>query len=241
MAHGTIDLFAPVDPELGLSAEWTYQDGGAIQHSKTRAAEPAKDGDELRSALHDGKSTTSFVYIFKQPATAVTVLTFPKVGNVVNGWHIDGFSCTWDRAQLAPKLTVNCHKHDANNHADSSCRTYTPSLAAIPVTAFGCPADFGAAFKLTTGAVVDLRSATYAVQVNHIDELSRVGEELAGENHDGSETLSVELTGAATADDYTSSWDQVSDGVSPTNAGATASSFSFEHHVAADVPEEDED
>ena len=240
LAHGTIDFFAPADPNLGLSAEWEFQDGGDIQHSRTRAAEPKRDGDELRSKLHDGKSTTRFVYIFRQPATAVEVLTFPKVGKIAGGWHIDGFSCSWDRQQLAPKLTVNCHRHDANSHAEDSCRTYTPSLAAIPVTEFGCPADFGAAFKLTTGAVVDLRSATYAVQVSHIDELSRVGEELAGENRDGRETLSVELTGAATSEDYTSSWDQVDDGVTPTNSGATASSFTFEHHVAHDVPEDED-
>jgi len=235
MAHGTIDFFAPVDPNLGLSSEWEFQDGGALNNSKTRAAELGKNGDELRSALHDAKSTTSFVYVFKQPSTPVTHLTFPKVGKVANGWHIDGFSCSWDRAQLAPKLTVNCHRHGTNNHAANDCRTYTPSLTTVSAVDFGCPAAFGDAFSLTQGAVVDIRSATYAVGVQHLDELNRVGEELRGDNHDGSETLQVDLTGSATADDYTSTWDMPTNGVTPTNTGATSSTFSFEHHISADV------
>lgn len=237
MAHGTVGFFEPTCP-ITVDSNWEFQDGGAVQNSRTRANELGRTGDEILKRLHNSKGTTSFVFVHKGTGTKYV---FPKIGLVDAGWHIDNFSVKWDRTKIAAVMTVNCHKHNGGTaHEVGSCRTYTPSLSnAIEVVAFGVPGNLGAAFALASGAVVDLRDATYTVGAQHVDELNRSGEELKGNNYDGSETLDVNLTGAATGDDYTSEWDQVTDGVTPTKTGATASSFHFENHISADEEEED--
>lgn len=237
MAHGTVDFFAPAN-EISVDSHWTFQDGGDVQKQNERAGELGADGDEVAHALHGAKATTSFTFIHDGGGDA---LAFPKVGAVSGGWHIDEITVSWSRDSIAPKLVVSCHKHlDGTNHAANSCRTYTPSLSAIAPQAFGCPAAFTGGtgkngFTLAQGSVVDLRDATYSVKCSHVDEANRTGGELAGNNYDCVETLEVNLTGAATADDWTSDWDNVSSGVTPSNTGATGSKLSFEHHVAHDT------
>lgn len=230
MAHGTVGFFEPADPSLGLDSSWEFQDGGGKSTSSTRDQDLGKDGDEIGSALHDKKTTTTFQYVHK--GTGANYV-WPNVGAVAGGWHIDSFRCRWDRNRKRAHLEVSCHRHEggaATPHAD--CRTYVPSLDEIPVPSFGCPAVFGDAFALDESAVVDIREATYTVECSHVDELGRSGEELKGNNYDGKETLEVSLTGAATADDYDSSWDNPDSGDTPSNSGATTSSFTFEHHIA---------
>lgn len=229
MANGTIDFFNP-SSGISVDASWTFQNGGDIETETTRNAELGSSGDELASALSAKRSSTSFIFLHSGSGQTLVI---PAAGTVSNGWHFDSVSISWSRDQMRPKMTVACHRHDnGNNHATGSCRTYASSLAAIPVVAFGVPSSFGAAFALDAHAVVDLRSATYTLECTHVDENGRDGTELAGDNHDGRETLQVELTGSVTADDYVSTWDCTSAGNSPVNTGATASSFTFEHHVA---------
>jgi len=225
---GTASVSAP-----DIGACWNLQNGGGIAKSKTRSGELGAAGDELLSALWDEKWSTSFTYVFKQPSTAVSNYPFPKVGDVIGGWHIDGFSCAWSRDKAAATLTLNCHKHGNANH--DACRKYTPSLSAIAVASFGVPSAFGTAFTLAQGTSIDLRSATYSVQCNHVDEPARDGTHLAGNNYDGSETLAVELTGAAGSDDYTTTWDNTSANGTPSNTGVTTTSLTLEHHLAHDV------
>lgn len=234
MANGTVEFFGTESvAEPSIHASWVFQNGGAVNRSKSRAAELGRSGDEIRSAMYDEKSTTSFTYLFVQTQTPVSHYVWPKIGVVLSGWHVDGFSCVWSRDKPAAVLTLNCHRHGASGHDE--CRTYTPSLAEIAPPSFGVPASFGDAFALDAEAVVDLRSATYAVQANHVDELKRDGTHLRGDNYDCSETLSVELTGKATSDDYETEWDMPSDAATPSNTGATTTTLSFEHHVAHDV------
>ncbi len=234
MANGTVEFFGTESLTApSLDTSWTFQNGGAIARTRTRAGELGRTGDEFLSALYGDKSATSFTYVFKQPQTPVSHYVWPKIGAVLSGWHVDGFSCVWSRDRPAAVLTLNCHRHGSSPH--DAGRTYTPSLAAVAPAAFGVPADFGDAFALDEEAVVDLRSATYAVQANHVDEDKRDGTHLRGDNYDCSETLSVDLTGAATSDDYETSWDMPSDTVTPSNTGATTTSLSFEHHVAHDT------
>ena len=141
----------------------------------------------------------------------------------MTSWHIDSIEITWDREQIKPKLTVNAHKHEAGtNHATGSCRTYTATVT-IAAVAFGVPADLGGV-ALASGATVDFRSATYTLGVTHIDEPGRSGEQLAGENHDGVETLEVEFTGDATADDceIKTGWTNDQKTTTPSNTAAPA-------------------
>lgn len=237
MAHGTVEFFGTEGVSApDIDPSWVFQDGGAVSHARTRASELGSSGDEIKSAMHGDKSTTSFTYVFRQPQPAVQHYVWPKVGAVAGGWHVDSFSCAWSRDRASAVLTLNCHRHDGAAH--DAGRTYTPSLAAVAPVPFGVPSAFGDAFALDAEAAVDLRSATYSVQAQHVDEAARDGTHLRGDNHDGSETLAVELTGAATADDYATSWDMPADTVTPSNAGATATSLTFEHHLAHDVPAE---
>lgn len=231
MAKGTIEFFDPKCLITCVDASWEFQDGGAVNNTRTRANELGMHGDEIRKKLHDNKASTSFVFVHKGTGEKYV---WPKIGLHSGGWHVDGFSCRWDRTKCAAVLTVNCHKHNAGTmHTD--CRTYTPSLANVPVVDFGCPSNFGDGFTLKADAVVDLRDVTYNVSATHIDELGRSGEELKGNNHDGVETLQVNLTGAATADDYTTSWDCPTDTTTPSNTGVTTTAVNLEHHIAADV------
>lgn len=231
MANGTIGFFEP-QSSITVPACWTFQDGGAVNNSRTRASELGRTGDEIKKKLHDHKAETSFVYLLNITTGAIS---WPKVGAVSGGWHIDGFSAGWDRDSCAPKMTVNCHKHTGgSNHAANSCRTYTPSLV-VNAQDFGCPSDFGDAFALDAQAVVDLRDATYSCQCTHTDENGRSGEFLKGDNNDGVETLTVNLTGNATSDDYSTTWDATSDSTTPSNSGVTTSSITLEHHLSADV------
>lgn len=237
MAHGTVQFFAPAC-DITVDSHWKFQDGGAKETTRERASELGADGDEVAHATHGARSTTSFIFIHDGDGDA---LVFPNPGTVSGGWHIDDFSVVWSRDAIAPKMTVNCHKHESGtNHSSGSCRTYTPSLVAIAPQTFGCPSAFSGGtgkngFTLAQGAVVDLRDATYTVKCSHVDEANRTGGELAGNNYDGVETLEVNLTGEATSDDWTSDWDRVSDGVTPSNTGATATKLSFEHHLAHDT------
>ena len=234
--HGTIEFFAP-DGEIDLSSShWTFQDGGAINTSADRDSEPGKDGDELLATLHNSRSTTSFSYVHDGTGT---YYTFPKIGSIPDGWHIDSIRCIWDRSKARAHLTVNCHKHNAGANHTTAPRKYTPSLAQIPVVSFGVPAVFTGgsnknAFTLDQNAVVDLRTATYDVSCTHIDEPGRNGNVLKSNNHDGVETLSLELTGSVLPDDYTTDWSQPASANTPSNSGVTTSSLTLEHHIAHD-------
>ena len=237
MAHGTVEFFGTEGVQApAFHASWAFQDGGAAGHTRTRTGELGASGDEIGSGFHDDRTATSFTYAFRQTAEPVANYVWPKVGAIYGGWHLDGFSCAWSRDRKSAVLTATCHRHDGKAH--DAGRTYTPSLAEVAVVPFGVPAAFGGAFALDAEATVDLRKATYEVKVQHVDEGARDGTHLRGDNHDGAETLAVELTGAATADDYATSWDMPADTVTPSNAGATATSLSFEHHLAHDVPAE---
>ena len=163
-------------------------------------------------------------------------MSIPKGGLVSAGWHVDSIQISWGRDQIKPKMVVSAHKHeDGTNHAANSCRTYTATVE-IDAVAFGVPADLGAV-ALASGAAVDFRSATYTLQVNHIDEPGRDGTQLAGENHDGTETFSVEFTGDATADDYEldSDWTNDQKTTTPSNTAATTTSLNLIHHIANDA------
>ena len=234
---GTVEFFESECP-LGdaVDSTWELQNEGGTSKTATRAAETGRDGDELLAKYHDAKTTCSWTFICRQ--TPGESLVWPKAGKVKDGWSIDGFSCSWDRAQPQPKLTVNAHRHEGGNAHGSQNnpqgRTYTLDLD-VKAQEFGVPAVFGTAFALTPEAVVDTRSATLNFSVSHIDELGSTGEELRGENHDGVATLQVDLTGAVDDADYKTDWGVGTRSKTPSNTGATASSVNLEKHFAHDA------
>lgn len=233
MAKGTLDFFAPTNPFAAFEG-WTFQDGGAINGSSDRHNELGSSGDEIKKALVNGKETTSATFIGNLTATTAKY-KFPKIGSHSNGWHIDSIQVVWDRGAIQPKMTVNAHKHTQGT-MHTTCRQYTPSLSEkVAYQAFGAPSAVDTAFALATQAVVDVRTITYNVSCTHVDEPGRTGNNLAGNNYDGVETLQIELTGAATTEDYTTTWDKTGYGKTPSNTAATSSSLTLEHHISADA------
>ena len=206
---GTVEFFESECP-LGdaVDATWELQNEGGTSKTATRAAETGRDGDELLAKYHDAKTTCSWTFICRQ--TPGQSLVWPKAGKVKDGWSIDSFSCSWDRGQPQPKLTVNAHRHERGNAHGSQNnpqgRTYTLDLD-VKAQDFGVPAVFGTAFALAPEAVVDTRSAT----------------------------LQVDLTGAVDDADYTTDWGVGTRSKTPSNTGATASSVNLEKHFAHDA------
>ena len=232
MAHGTVEFFNPACP-ITVGSDWEFQTCGPKQTAENYVNELGAHGDEIAHATHGKKTAWSWTFVNKLGSGNISI---PKGGLVSAGWHIDSIQIAWDRQQIQPKMTVNAHMHDAGtNHAAGSCRTYTATVT-IAAVAFGVPADLGGV-ALANGATVDFRSATYTLGVTHIDEPGRNGEQLAGENHDGVETLSVEFTGDATADDYEieTGWTNDQKTTTPSNTAATTTSLNLIHHIANDA------
>ena len=246
-----VTFFAPECPAAILTAVgggWEFQNQNAEQRSKDYINELGRHGDETARKLVNGKTATGWQFLSKHtsgniiaPPASGQTFTFP-VGGVIGGYHIDSIEIGWDRGQLSPKLTILGHAHDGVTGGHNVCRTYSPTVT-IAVAAFGIPADLGAV-ALSSEAEVDFRSATYRLAVSHIDETGRSGNQLKGDNHDGVETMNVEFTGDADADDYEieDGWSAPNSGRTPSNTGVTTSSLELVHHISADVhtsPDED--
>ena len=204
-----------------------------------RASALGDDGDEIAS--QDYGEQTQITVPFVSTGTSGN-LTLPQVGAIQNGYHIDGFTLTYNQKGF-PTLSVNAHKHGSSAH--DTCRTYTPTLT--------CPAQFGipdldvlaniaSSFGgFTVDKVVGMRSLTYSMQVNHVDENKGDGSHLAGDNYDATETVGFETTGIATitapaAGTGQRPWTCDTVGENTSNVAASTASASFTRHVAHDVP-----
>ena len=237
MAHGTIEFFNSSSPFSFTG--WTYQLPGGTQRSKEYANELGDDGDEIANATHNPRSEGSWTFLLASSVSAGTPIPIPPVGQVTDGWHLDRIQIGWDRNQMRPKLTASAHKHTAGTPHGATgahaCRTYEASVS-IEAVAFGVPPDLGGV-ALAEGAVVDWRDATYTLECSHIDEPGRSGNQLAGDNHDGVETITANITGAWTEDDFdiASGWTHLGDGTTPSNTGATTGALNLVHHIAHTV------
>ena len=230
--HGTVEFFNPTCP-ITVGSDWDFQTSGPRQTGSNYVNELGSDGDELRHATHGKKTSWSWTFVNNLDTGSISI---PKGGLVSAGWHIDSIQIRWGRDQIKPKMTISAHMHeDGTPHAANGCRTYSASIT-IDAVVFGVPPDLGGV-ALADGAVVDFRSATYKLEVSHIDEPGRDGTQLAGENHDGVETLSVEFTGDATADDYEleTGWTNDQKTSTPSNSAATTTSLNLIHHLAHDT------
>ena len=241
------DPSCPAALQTAVGANWEFQNQNAEQRALDYVNELGRGGDEIARKLVNGKTTTGWQFLSKHatgnviaPPASGQAFAFPA-GAVIGGYHIDSVEIVWDRGQLAPKMTITGHAHDGVAGGHNECRTYSPTVT-IPATTFGVPADLGGV-ALSEDAEVDFRGATYRLACSHIDETGRAGAQLKGDNHDGVETLSVEFTGAPTADDYDvgDGWSSTGAGKTPSNTGVTTGSLELVHHIAADVPVEPEE
>ena len=204
----------------GLLSGWEIQTD-QITTSRQRAQALGADGDEIASQLFDQKATISIPFVATSASAAI-----PKAGQILGGFHIDTVTVNFTNTTFVT-MTLAGHKHGSSNHP--ACRTYTGSLTTVGVL-FGCPA---APVGLSIPSGAGVRSYTYTLSVNHVDELGSQGNFLAADNYDGTETAEVELcdTGDVAAD---TGWDLVTNGHNRGNTQAETSSGTAEHHIAHD-------
>jgi hypothetical protein len=244
MASNTT-FFTPLDViaintllTLEGAAMWIIQTA-APSSSKDRASGLKADGDEAAHVNHNARETVSLTY--KCFATTGN-LSLPKVGTVAGGYHIDSVALAYSPTDW-PTLTVTVHKHgDGSTHADDSCRTYSTDIV-FPAQ-FGVPALLDDNTPVTpvsqfamAATGVGMRSLSFSLTCTHLDEQGGTGNWLAGENHDGVETLDAEFAGLPDDTDmtYAATWSLVTSGASSGNTTLNSRSVSLTRHIAKDV------
>ena len=259
-----IEFFGPQNPFSALETEWELQTDNSTDNWQT-ASSLKKDGDFLRGTQYGAQRSININFNGKK-LTGNFTLTNLKVGAVaqltVNGesgyYHIDSIGITYTQNGV-PTLDISAHAHLAGSGhgpvsggGDGGCRTYTPSLT-FPAMEMGVPTslnlvgDTVKAFTLSQACGKSLRSIRYNMQVNHVDEPNNVGEHLAGDNYDATETLAIEFTGEFGNNDFTLNdgatgstdpatlWLRDSKGVGRGNTAANQTTLNLTHHVAHDV------
>lgn len=228
---GSVKFFDTTDP-FGL-ADWEVQTGPNPNLTKQRASALNRFGNEFARAQYGAQEACSFTYVAKKFTGTLTV---PNVGLVSGGYHLDNWSVSYSQTGY-PTLTLSCHRH-IDGTEDSNCRQYAPTFS-VPARAIGVPTSIsgkteGTVFALADSATVGIRSMTLSVALNHVDEMDNEGGHLAGDNYDGSETISVDFTGDIDSSDYTlhAEWTDDSLNKSNGNTTATTSSLTASHHVA---------
>ena len=217
MSNGFFEAESP----FGAFEGWVPQTGGNSSSEYAQAVMLGATGDFVAGADYDAKETTSCTYKAKSAGASI-----PAVGQVLNGYHIDSVEVSWSQTDFV-SMTVNGHKH-LTGKGDSACRVYTGSIETAG--GFGCPGKLGP-FDIGS-QTVGVRSYSYSVACNHVDELAGDGTHFAGDNYDGTETFTVELTGTGTFS-AAEGWHLDSKGVNPSNTVATTSSATYSRHIQA--------
>lgn len=213
--------FFNVTSPFGTLTGWEAQNDNPST-SRDRAQALGADGDETASKTYNAKTSVSATYVLKSK----TGCKIPKYGEILNGYHVDSVSIKFTNTGFVA-MDLAGHKHGTASHP--ACRTYTGSLTTI-ANEFGCPSSVPG---MTIPTNAGVRSVTYTLTGNHVDEPNSTGDFLAAENYDGHETVDCELcdTGTITA---ASGWDLVTDSHGRGNTSAETSSASVEKHIAHD-------
>lgn len=247
MASNTT-FFAPTDPidintllTLAGSLQWILQTVTPDSQAD-RAAGLSANGDEAAWKAHNARQTVTAVY----NCYALTgFLTLPIIGTIASTYHIDTVKLAYNPTGY-PSLTVTMHKHTgASTHAAESCNTYATDLL--------FPAQFGIPSAITddtpehaeapithpvpmftlSAAGVGMRALAFGMSCTHVDELGGTGDWLAGENHDGVETLDLEFTGVPEGADIVVSalWHTATDGTPEGNTAVNSRKLSLTRHI----------
>lgn len=236
-------IFFNPDSVIGTLADWEVQDGSNPTVTRQRAQELKSNGDELQSVQFDVQVAYSVNYKAKK-VSGDTGLVVPSVGAIVNGKHVDSAEVGYSQTDF-PTLAIAAHAHaavDGTEEVHDECRVYTPGVV-LPPRAIGVPStlkDTDGNTIFTCPAEVGMRSLTYALAVNHIDEPDGEGGHLAGQNHDGTETLTLEFTGEVDIADLgiDSGWKLPdSSSLGKTNSGAHTTSVTITRHIAYSTTE----
>lgn len=232
-------FFGP-EAVTGPWTDWELQTGANPSTARQRAQALKANGDQLAAVQYGAQASYTENYVAKK-VSGDAALVLPNVGAVSGGAHIDSVTVAYTQKDF-PTLAVAAHRHaDAAGalQAHDACRVYTPSVK-LPPRAVGVPStlkDTEGNAIFTCPAGVGMRSLTYALTVTHVDEPDGEGGHLAGQNRDGVETLTIELTGKVVTSELAihSSWMLPdSDADSQGNTAATTKSITLTKHLAYD-------
>ncbi len=240
-----IRFFDPTNPFSTLEDEWELQGNNASDAYQVANA-LKKDGDFLRAVQYDGKKSISLSFISKITSGNFSLQLSDGKGLAAGvvaeadglAYHIDSVSIGYSQTGQ-PTLEVSAHAHLAGKghgaSGDGGCRVYSPSLT-FPALDIGVPTTLGGAFTLSADCGLSLRSIRYQLQVNHVDALDNEGRHLAGDNHDGTETLSAEFTGEFSTGDFKvgDGWIRDSTATPRSNTAVNSTTVNLTHHVAHD-------
>lgn len=241
---GKVGFYNP--DEAWLSAldltDWEMQDD-TINESSERIQGIGADGDEIASDLVNATETVTLT--MKCFLTAGT-LPLPNIGTVTaSGHHLDSISLTLNPTDW-PTLRVMLHKHaNGSSHKPlndgGDVRTYKPSLSikagrGIPRAVTGAASsDYLGGFALgASDTALGISEVTYDVTCTHLDETGEDGNWLAGQNRDGVETFTINLTGTGATITPASGWDKINKDDSRGNTAADTQAASYEKHLAFD-------
>lgn len=242
----TVTFFTNTDPinintllTLTGSAQWIIQNPSPNSQSD-RASGLGANGDEAAWKSHNPREQITVTY---KCYAASGNLTLPKVGVVASTYHIDSVKLDYDPVGW-PTLTVTVHKHTAasGTHAEDSCNTYAtdlvfPAQFGVPVSISDTTTPAAVVMFALASTAVALKTLSFGLTCTHVDETGGAGDWLAGENHDGVETLDAEFTGVPDDEDLTISalWHKGSDGAPTSNTGASSRKMSLSRHIAREA------
>ena len=232
-------MFFNPDSVIGELADWEIQEGSNPNVTRQRAQELKANGDELQSVQYGAQVAYSMNY--KGKKVTGDALVIPAPGAIKNGKHVDSVEVSYSQADF-PALAVAAHAHaalDGTPEDHDECRVYTPQVV-LPPRAIGVPStlkDTDGKTVFTCPEGVGMRSLTYSLAVNHIDEPDGEGGHLAGQNHDGTETITLDFTGEIDIADLGigESWKLPdTEGKTRTNTGAHTTSVTLTRHIGFD-------
>jgi hypothetical protein len=233
-------IFFNPDSVIGELADWEIQEGSNPNVTRQRAQELKANGDELQSVQYGAQVAYSMNY--KGKKVTGDALVVPSPGSIKNGKHVDSVEVSYSQTDF-PALAVTAHAHaalDGTPEEHDECRVYMPGVV-LPPRAIGVPStlkDTDGETVFTCPEGVGMRSLTYSLAVNHIDEPDGEGGHLAGQNHDGTETITLDFTGEIDIADLGigGSWKLPdTDGKTRTNSGAHTSTVTLTRHIGFDA------
>ena len=227
-------FFQPEDI-LGVTADGlVLQSGPNASDTSNEAVVLGPNGDLAMRTVNDQSVPAIQRYGRAQTATQSYIITAEKInvfnklapGVVLNDWHIDSIRLSMTNDNW-PTLEVSCHKH-IDGVPDAGCRVYGGILTADTPLGFGV--NFLSAVMVPDTLAVT--GQTIEVTCNHVDEFGGQGEHIAGDNYDGTATLTLDCTGSGEVTAVSPLWvlDSASDS-DQSNTTAQKKQFVFKFHM----------
>lgn len=227
-----INFFNPSAPAGIVASMWDVQ-SSKPSTSRERISILGPDGDETASMLYGERETITLSC--QCNAKAGGAITAPSIGEVVNGYHIDSVSLTFN-ATAAPTMDVSAHKHATGASHNAAHRKYSIPSDILSTLKGGVGVPTGiAGLSLDADLADGFSQVTIALAANHV-EAPYVGTPPAipaSDNHDGSITITAEVIGD-TIPAAPDGFDKTEESTSNGNTTNDTCSVTFVKHIAHD-------